>query len=309
MCTAICDGYMFGRTLDVERSYGEELVIVPRRFLFPQKAGVGADHYAIMGIAHVRGVPFFFDAINEHGLSAAALNFPKSAVYREKSAKKHNIPSYDLITYVLATCKSLQEARALLSRVNITDESLFEGQSPSPLHWIFSFGGNSLAVEPVTDGLAVYDDPYGVLTNEPPFPYQVANLSSYAHLSPKNPENTLCPDCELPRFSHGMGGFSMPGDFSPPSRFVRAVFAKFHTTKESDATLEKNRFFHILDTVSIPKGCVKTSDGKDVLTLYSCCADTRSLVYSVRRYSDPSARDYKMTDADILGDSLICRRI
>lgn len=161
MCTAISTGRFFGRTLDVEREWGGEVV----------------RYGNIIGMAYVAdGVPLWFDAANKHGLGGAALNFPGLAVYRDGSKKKYNIPSYALIGFVFERCNNIREAEELLSDVNITPEAFSPDLPLTPLHWIFADASGSIVFEQTEAGGQVYHNETGVLTNAPTFPEHLDNI-------------------------------------------------------------------------------------------------------------------------------------
>lgn len=289
MCTAISDvrgSHLFGRTLDLECSYGEGLVILPCRF--PLKFLHGSPetrHFAMIGTAHIEnGQPLFYDAMNEYGLCGAALNFPGYAKYAPYCEGKTNLASFEVLPRVLAECRSTDEAVKLLSGANITDEAFSKELPTTPLHWIFADRARCITVEPTVLGVIIYDNPCRTLTNAPSFPYHMTNLANYMNLTAMPPENTLCPDVSLSPYSRGMGAIGLPGDFSSASRFVRAAFVK-HNTTGADGSNRISRFFHIMDTVGVPKGAVMTSEGAPVLTIYTSCADTESLTYYFTTYA------------------------
>ncbi len=268
MCTAIAvkgKYFMFGRTLDYHRSYGESVVITPRRYPFSfLHAGKNSRHAAIVGAALDADMPLYFDAMNEHGLCMAGLNFPKSARYFPPRAGKVALAQFELIPYVLATCKSAREAAELIAAAVVTPEGYAPGAAPAPLHWIVADGERSFAAESTADGMRVFDDPAGVLTNEPPFGYHMLNLCNYMHLSPRQPRNEFAPALGLEPQGMGFGATGLPGDMSPQSRFVRAAFFAAHF---SGGVPE---FFNVLGALSVPRGSCVTDEGEEA-TLYSCC--------------------------------------
>ena len=299
MCTAVCDGGLFGRTLDLEYSYSEAAVITPRNFEFRFLCGKTLkNHPAIIGIAYVtRNFPLYYDAMNEAGLCIAGLNFPGNATYFKPREDKYNVASFEVIPWVLSKCRSVREAVELLWNTNITGESFSSDLAATPLHWLISDKKESVTVESVESGLMIYDNPYGVLTNNPPFNYHTMYISNFMSLDSFQSKNTLAREVEMSHYSRGMGAIGLPGDYSSSSRFVRAVFAKEHTSDRCAHNI--NRFFHILDTVTVPKGCVKTDEGKDVMTVYSSCVDMDSLEYHFTTYSNRSPSSLKMSQYDI----------
>lgn len=308
MCTAISDNYsrhLFGRTLDLERSYGESVIITPRAFPLKFKYSDTLNkHLAIIGVAHLAGgTPLYYDAVNEKGLAVAALNFSTSAIYHAPREGKRNVASFELIPLLLGKCESVSHAVGILEELNITPDS-FSGTLPaSPLHWIIADKRCAVTVESVADGLHIYENPFGVLTNEPPFPYHTANIANYMSLCPSAPENRIFPAANISPYSRGMGAVGLPGDFSSSSRFVRAVFAKAHTICEDHAD-GIGRFFHVMDTVSQPLGCALSENGRPISTVYTSCADTENCVYYFTTYDCRRIRAVSLSHADINSTTL-----
>lgn len=307
MCTAICDGALFGRTLDLEYSLSESAVITPRKFplsfLYEREKHT---HYAIIGVAHVRGgVPLYYDAMNEKGLCVAALNFPSYAAYSKPSEGGYNVASFEVVPWVLSSCAGVKDAAELLEKTNITDDSFSRELRATPLHFMISDRKGSIVVEPTACGVKIHENKLGVMTNSPPFEYQLSYLANFSSLSSAPPENNICPSACLPAYSRGMGAVGLPGDFSSSSRFVRAVFCKSHATQREAKAEQINRFFHLLDAVSVPSGCVKTDTGEDVRTVYSSCADTDSLSYHFTTYEDRKIRSISLNGSDLDADKLI----
>lgn len=215
MCTAATyqtRDFYFGRNLDYECSYGEQVVVVPRNFPFALRhGGELARHYAMIGMAHVvGGYPLFYDAVNEKGLCIAGLNFVGNAVYGKPQAGCENIAVFELIPWLLGRCANIAQARAALESLHLTDTP-FSPQFPTAqLHWLLAARDGCLTVEATADGLHVYDNPAGVLTNNPPFPMQLFALNNYMQLTPLPPENRF--GLPLGQYSRGMGALGLPGD-------------------------------------------------------------------------------------------------
>lgn len=295
MCTALVKTGFFGRNLDLERSYDEAVAITPRRFpiRFCHLAPL-SDHLAIIGMAHIAdGTPLYFDAMNEKGLCAAALRFAQSAAYHAPRANRHNIASFELIPYLLSRCDSVSAARALLEMCNITDDAFSPLLSPAPLHWMLADEKETLVIESTADGVHVYDNPVGVLTNEPPFPVQSFSLNNCMALSPEDPQNRFLPKEPLLPYSRGMGALGLPGDWSSPSRFVRAAFVRAHSSAASPA-----EFLRLLESVAMPKGCVRLPSGLTEYTRYSCCCDMHTRTYHYRTYEADRITSVNLTHTD-----------
>ena len=170
MCTALHAHGCFGRTLDLEHTYAEQVVLTPRDFPFAWRhLPATKEHYAILGMAMVvDGYPLYYDGVNACGLAMAGLRFPHSCAY--VAAREGDVASFELIPYVLGRCATVDEAKTALAQVRIGDTAFSDAYPPSPLHWMVADERKSIVVEATAEGVQVYDNPVGVLTNEPPFP-------------------------------------------------------------------------------------------------------------------------------------------
>ena len=281
MCTAASyrtKGFYFGRTLDYEFSYGDEVTVTPRRypFLF-LRAGELRQHYAMIGMAHVEGnYPLYYDAVNEKGLGMASLNFVGNAEYHPPRENRDNVTPFEFIPWILGQCATLEETKVLLERINLVDIPFSDTLPLARQHWLIADRTGALTVESMADGLHIYDNPVGVLTNNPPFEQQMFCLNNYRHLSAATPENHFSKELPLQVYSRGMGGLGLPGDLSSQSRFVRVAFVKMNSLSGTSEEESVNQFFHILRSVEQQRGCCDLGGGKYELTIYtSCCsADT-----------------------------------
>ena len=285
MCTAATykmKDFYFGRTLDYEFSYGDEVTITPRNFEFKfREVDDIKSHYAIIGMAFVtEEYPLYYDAINEKGLAIAGLNFVGNAHYKEKQEGKDNVAQFELIPWILSQCSNVNEARNLIEKMNVLNTPFSDKLPLASLHWIISDSTQSITVESVIDGIKIYDNPVGVLTNNPPFDKQMFNLNNYMHLSNKSPENTFSSKLDLKNYSRGMGAIGLPGDLSSQSRFVRTAFVKMNSVS-GDGELESvSQFFHILNSVDQQRGCCNLGNDKYEITIYtSCCNATKGIYY------------------------------
>ncbi len=291
MCTAVNyspNDHYFGRNLDLEFSFQESVVITPRKFPFQfRKAPPLATHSAMIGTAYVAdGYPLYYDATNEAGLSMAGLNFPEYAVYQRERSDMDNIAPFELIPWILGRCADLAQAQQCLSRLNLIDLS-FSPQLPNtPLHWIVSDSSGSVVVEPLSDGLHVHPNPVGVLTNSPPFDWHMTNLRNYLSLTCETPENRFSDKLGLSPYSRGMGAFGLPGDWSSPSRFIRAAFLAQNSRSGPDETSHVHQFFHILSGVEMARGCIHLGENQYERTIYSSCCNTRKGIYYYTTYEN-----------------------
>lgn len=284
MCTALIHQNFFGRTLDLEHSYQEQVVVVPRRFPLPFRMEEPAcEHYAMIGMAHVEDdFPLFYDGMNEAGLTMAGLNFPHSGKYQPKKEGAVNLASFELIPRVLGQCATVTQARQLLERVNVVELDFSPRLPATPLHWIIADNTSCLVAEPMADGLRLYENPVGVLTNEPSFPFHLTRLSDLLPLSPYPVKNRFAPSLPLTAHSRGMGAIGLPGDWSSQSRFARCAFAAHNSSGSCDVT----QFFHLMSTVEVPRGCVRLEDGKEVSSIYTSCCDLTKGIYHYVTYTN-----------------------
>lgn len=318
MCTAATystrDHY-FGRNLDLEFSYHEQVTITPRNKPLPLRHREGlTSHYAMIGMAFVQdGFPLYYDATNEFGLSMAGLNFPGNAHYTQEQEGKINLASFEFIPYVLATCKSVDEARALVAQVNLTSTAFSDALQPSPLHWMIADQSQVLVFEQTEAGARIYENPTGVMTNNPTFDYQLLHLQDYMGASADVPQNHLVPQMDLASaaYSRGMGGFGIPGDLSSASRFVKVAFTRANSVRAANEQASVAQFFKILGSVEQQKGCCRLSyqeDGTPVCeyTIYSSCCNMDKGIYYYTTYENSQVSAVDMHRVDLESAELFC---
>ena len=310
MCTAVTyktNDFYFGRTLDYEYSYMEEVTITPRnyQFKFNEKEAINT-HYAIIGMAYVaEDYPLYYEAINEKGLGIAGLNFVGNANYNDPIEGKDNIAQFEFIPWILSQCETVKEAKKLIEKINITNTP-FNKQLPlAQLHWIIADQNESITVESVQEGIKIYKNPVGVLTNNPTFDKQLFALNNYINLSNKTPENKFATDLELNKYSRGMGAIGLPGDLSSQSRFVRASFVKMNSVSAEGENESVSQFFHILNSVDQQRGCCQLEDGKYEITIYTSCCNASKGIYYYTTYDNHQITAIDMHKEDLNMNKLI----
>lgn len=308
MCTSISfktQDHYFGRNLDYEFSYNESVTVTPRNYKWSfRHAGTLNTHYAMIGMAFVQNnYPLYYDATNEKGLSMAGLNFPKYAHYFEIKQNKSNVAPFEFIPYVLAQCKNVGEARKLIANVNLCAENFSEQLPASPLHWHIADSACSIVVESTLDGLKIYDDPIGVMTNSPTFDFHLLNLTHYMGATREIATNRFAPNVQIDAYSRGAGGFGLPGDLSSASRFVRAAFAVNNSVCDCDEQSSVGHFFRLLGSVAQQKGCCAVEHGYEY-TIYSSCCNTSRGVYYYTTYDNGCLTAVDMHRENLDGETL-----
>lgn len=302
MCTAIKDGTYVGRNIDIYKTYAEEIIITPRKYLIAlRKEEKMREHYAMVGMGTVaRGYPLYYDAVNERGLYMAGLNYVGNAKYLPPKENMTNLAPFELIPYVLGKCKTVSEAERELSNINLTDIPFSRDIGTAELHWIIADKERAITVEPDENGINIYDNPVGVLTNNPSFPYQLFSINNYLFLRRDTPKITFSNHFPISLYSEGMGAIGLPGDLSSQSRFIRAAFHKSGARGENGLM----RIFHLLSSVEMPDGSVDV-DGEYERTEYTSAADLCSMTYYYRAYESAGISSVKLFSENLDAQFLI----
>ena len=292
MCTSIAmntEDFYFGRTMDIEYSFNENVVFTPRNYPIPlRRSDTLHRHYAMLGMASVvEGYPLYAEAVNERGLCIAGLNFPDSAYYPPKEDPvKQNISPFELILWLCAKCASVTDVKQLLATTHLISIPFNDGLPLAPLHWHIADRERSIVLESTQNGMEIYDNPVGVLTNNPAFSFQTTNLCQYMNLTTACPQNCFSNIKSLVPFGQGLGSFGLPGDYSPASRFVKAAYLSMNSVCEKDEMSSVSQLFHILDSVSMVRGSVVTSQKLYDATTYACCMNATMGRYFYKTYSN-----------------------
>ena len=312
MCTAATyktKDFYFGRTLDYEFSYGEEITITPRNYPFVFKHTKKLkSHYALIGMALVVDeYPLYYDAINEKGLGIAGLNFVGNAFYHayDEKSNKEQVAQFEFIPYILSQCSSVKEAKKLLAKMDLVNTPYNDKLPCAQLHWMIADKDECIVIESMKDGLHVYDNPVGVMTNNPPFSYQMFALNNYPSVSRKQPKSIFADVFKLDTYSRGMGGLGIPGDLSSQSRFVKVAFTKLNSVSKSDENESVSQFFHILGSVDQQRGCCLVREGEYEITIYTSCCNASKGIYYYTTYNNHQITAVDMYKENLDSDSLI----
>lgn len=305
MCTAITfqskqGENFFGRTMDFSYPIEPGLYVVPKHYkwhdLLSNKTYTNRYRFIAIG-QETDGMLGFFDGVNERGLAAATLYFDDFAHYDLPAENKTVVASLDFIHYLLGSCRDVAEAKKKAEEVRIAGFHDPITKRAAPLHWIVTDRtGKSIVIEQTKAGLEIYDNPIGVLANSPNFTWHMTNLRNYLHLSTTQKDEATWGDVSLTPFSQGSGTNQLPGGFSSPHRFVRTAFLKTHTLKPETRAETVMACFHIMNSVSIPKGVVMTNRNTIDYTIYTAFMNTDTCEYYVKSYENSQLITAKLSD-------------
>ncbi|MEG0752366.1 MAG: choloylglycine hydrolase [Angelakisella sp.] len=309
MCTALIletqdKNVLFGRNLDWVYNLEQSPVLVPRNFRWYNKVSSEwfSNPYAILGIGDILDKqPLLLDGINEEGLACAALYFPGYAKFNDKKeANKTNIAPLDITYWVLSKFQTVEQVAYALNNVNIVRFPEY-----GDLHWIVADkSGKSIVIEKTDKGLNVYDNDIRVLTNSPSFDWQTTNLNQYIPITPIQPSDVYWSEQKLSPVGKGLGTLGMPGDYSPPSRFIRAAFAKTNMPVPENEIIGISEFYHILNNVAVVNGSVVTRENLKETTLYSSCMNLQKCIYYYNTYYNNRINAINLLSCDLNSSSI-----
>jgi choloylglycine hydrolase len=286
--------HIYCRSLEFGFKLSSDLLIVPRQTPFTGTAPQGksglkwACKYGYIGMNQAFARTLISDGMNEKGVAIGILYFPGYAQYEnpDPARQDQTLGAWELASYLLATCANLSEVKTALSQTLVAQEIL-PGTKDFifPLHfYITDSSGEALVVEYVDGKRKEYSNPLRVLTNSPTFDWHLTNLSTYIHLSPMNYPNLKLPGYTIENFGQGSGLLGLPGDYTPPSRFVRATFFSQWAIPQKTANETLLLGFHILNNFDIIPGLVKSNHTSE-MTEWTLIHDMTSLKTYFRSYA------------------------
>jgi choloylglycine hydrolase len=244
------------------------------------------------------------DGVNEKGLAGGIFYMPGLAKYQDVTAieEPQSIAPWELVTWALTNFETVAEVRAALPQIKVANV-VFAGEGiVPPVHYILHDAqGNSLVVEYLGGKLQMYDDPIGVITNAPAFDWHLTNLNNYVHLSPVNAVSETVDGLKLEPFGQGSGLVGVPGDFTPPSRFVRAFVLSQSAKPGEDGPAAVRQAFHVLDSFDIPEGTVRGTHGDETpfeLTQWTTASDTKNRVFYFHTLNNRRVRCLELAKAN-----------
>lgn len=304
--------FVSGRTVEFGIAIDSSIAVVPRHYDFVGQTPMGkgmlyTSKYAAVGMVADKDLNLL-DGLNEKGLSVGTFYFPTFADYTPATAQnqKEALSPGDFPNWLLTQFATVAEVRQAVEngKIVITPTVMPGwGATPPPFHYIvYDKSGASIAIEPLNGKLVVRDDPLGVFTNSPPLDWHLTNLRNYISLNTHNvPEITLNGET-FKELGQGNGMIGLPGDFTPPSRFIRAAIFSTTATPAKNADEGIQQVFHILNNFDIPLGLVKAESSKQIATEYTLMTmarDPQSLRYYYKTYDDQTIRMVQLNQFDL----------
>jgi len=317
-CTGIMlkttDGSLVhGRTVEFGITIDSSVAVIPRGYQFVGQTPMGdglkyAAKYAAVGAIAFTDVKLL-DGLNEAGLAVGAFYFPTFAEYTPVTSENQNkgLSPGDFPNWLLTQFASVVEVRQALEKGEVVvTPTVLEGWGPEtpPFHYVvYDKTGASIVIEPVGGKLVISDNPLGVMSNSPTFDWHMTNLRNYIALNPRNVPPIKIDGQTFRQLGQGSGMLGLPGDFSPPSRFVRAAVFSATAIPSNTASQGIEQVFHILNNFDIPVGVAREeSDGviHTDYTMLTTARDPQNLRYYYKSYDDQTIRmiDLKQFDLD-----------
>lgn len=300
MCTGIRlkaknNAIVYARTLEFGADIQSQILFVPSGYECTSFAPSGKPEglrwktkYAAIG-ANAFFTTNFVDGVNEKGLSGGLFYFPGYAQYQKVSKEYYaqSLPMWQLLTWILTNFTSVQEVRHAMPSIFVSDTIFPQMGSSIPAHVIVHDEmGNSLVIEYIDGSLHMFDNPLGVFTNAPSFDWHITNVSNYLNLSPHNVAAKTMSGIPFAPLGQGSGMLGLPGDFTPPSRFVRAVaFTQVAPLVENEQQAIFQAF-HILNNFDIPYGIALDDQGHSDHTLWTSAIDLKNRQFYFRPYAN-----------------------
>ena len=309
---------IYARTMEWGASdLKSEMMLMPRAMSFSSALGEGKagaawkNKYGFVGV-NAAGLAYATDGMNEAGLTVGALFFPGFAKYQEVKADELpvTVSNVDLVNYILSNFKTVDEVREAMPKIRVVRNAEIEKEfgTPLPLHHVVSDAtGASIVIEYMDGQLSMTDNKVGAMTNSPEYSWHLLNLRNYANLAPHDVRPREIDGVSLAPFGAGSGMLGLPGDFTPPSRFVRAVAFVNTMVAAKDAADAVSAASVMLNNFDIPKGLVREGGPEDFhlgYTQWSVIADMSHKVYYYWTMYDRRMRSVDLSKLDFAGKAI-----
>ncbi len=304
MCTTIGfsynEGIVFGRTLELGVKLENKILYVPKETKdFIHAVGENFDSkYSVLGSGFFT-IPSFGDGINEMGLMGSSNFFPAYGSFaKEPILGKINMTTANSFDYFLSQCKDIDEVKEEAAKIILVEHGEKEEDVSNSMHFFFMDAkGNKLVLEPKDGVFIQHDNPYGVLSNAPDFGWHATNIKNYVHLGADNIEEVDFNGTMISKFGEGTGMLGLPGDFTPPSRFVRAAYFVSNTPKDLGRSAGILQAFRILSQFDIPVGAIyDPKEGHTDEALYTSVMDTNKKAYFIKCHENINIQSFYIDD-------------
>jgi len=307
-----------GRTVEFGVFLDTSVVVVPRGYKFTGSTTLGegkkwTSKYASVGMILVDN-KVIVDGMNEKGLVTASFYFPGYAKYSvtTKENQKISMSSSDFTQWILSMFSTVDEVRKAIENNEVAISPVLTPGFPpevQPFHFIvYDKSGKSIVIEPLDGKLVIYDNPIGVITNSPTFDWHMTNLRNYVTLLAHTPKDAKVFGYTVKPLGQGAGMLGLPGDFTPPSRFIRATAFAASSIPAETADKGVLQVFHILNSFDIPVGAARTiEDGKifSDYTMLTVVRDTKNLRFYYKTYDDQTIKMIDMKKFDLNGKKIL----
>lgn len=315
MCTSVRlqaenGAVVYARTLEFGRDIQSNILVVPRNFAFTGTSISGKpglqwrSKYAVVG-ANLLDQIGFCDGVNEKGLAGGLFYFPDYAQYEEVSNTDaaRSIAPWEIITYLLTTCASITEVKDALTRIRVPNVIFGPWGIVPPVHAIVhDVTGASLVIEYINGSLVIHNNPFGVITNAPQFEWHLTHLRNYIQLSPFNCSPIQYNGITFSPLGQGSGMLGLPGDFTSPSRFVRAFVYSKSIGASATEDEARDAAFHILNLFNIPLGTVRENNNGHVSydhTQWTSACDLRNKRFYWHTYHNRQIQMVDLTEINL----------
>lgn len=297
MCTSLTyqmenGANALGRTMDFGFVLDPDAYMIPRKY--PWKSQIDGTayetRYGLAGLARkLEENIVFADGVNERGLACAVLYFAGYASYQQDAQQGMvNLAPHEVLFWLLSSCADTEEVENAVKQLRIVDSPVSLLGITPPFHWIVTDkNNNSIVIEPLEEGLVLHKNQVGVMSNSPDFAWHMTNVRNFIGLRPYQHKAVEIDGVTFAPFGQASGTVGLPGDYTPPSRFLRALFGKTTTiNRAKDETEAITAIFHLLQSVTIPKGSVIKDDKSVDYTQYASCMCCASATYYFQTYDN-----------------------
>lgn len=304
-----------GRTLEFGVIIDISIAVIPKGYAFQGTTpyGKGLSYKSKYGAVGCMcfDYPALLDGLNEKGLAVGTFYFPTFASYAEITPTNQSraLSPVEFPNWILTQFATVEEVKAALLGVVIAPTPTKGwGSAPAPFHYIvFDKTGNCLVIEPLNGKLFTYENKLGTFTNSPTFDWHMTHLRNFLNLTPYNAKPMKLNGISLEPLGEGTGLVGLPGDFTPPSRFIRAALFSANAVPSANANDAIFQLFHILNQFDIPLGSVKSVNGNTTVneeTQMICARDPQSLKYYFKSYNNQTINVVDLTRFDLAAKTI-----